>query len=160
MEKILFYLISFLLGYASFFLFRVVKRLFEKTKGVLPEKRANSHFKPKDVTYVGWIEGKPEYIPMLRNLGVTGQMVYAPLNNAIEFCSCSDDVMQRLIKQWPGFHPGCFTAVDSNGNQLPREEQYYRYYAMPNDSVCECGRRGAVLRDRYYCGICWEGGAA
>jgi len=102
------------------------------------------------VLYFGWIAGSRSNIPALRALGVRGAMTFrveqstsvwstiwvsvcrvlgSPyLNGVIEHCECTEDVMEKLIKEWPGFWLGSFTGCvppHGQGDQLPRGQQKY-----------------------------------
>jgi hypothetical protein len=76
------------------------------------------------VTFVGWIPGKPWDRCRLRQLGVHGRMRWASASTdygvgAFEHCIVTQDVMERLIREWCLPNPSSFTAVDENNKQLP-----------------------------------------
>lgn len=87
----------------------------------------------RTITYVGWIKAWPWQFFKLRKLGVRGKMRYQWWHGRIgkgifTHCECSHEVMVRLVTQFPGFWPGCFTGIDENGEQLPGTEQYWWHY--------------------------------
>ena len=74
---------------------------------------------------VGWIRAKKSDRARLRDtFGVTGKMIYNEVMECIEYCTLdSMEAVEKLRRDWPGFYAGAFTALDDDGNQLPRDEQ-------------------------------------
>ena len=82
------------------------------------------------VKWVGWIKSHIVGKNRLRKLGVRGKMKYNVRHRCFEHCEVSDDVMDILIAQWPGFNPRCFTGIDQDGEQLPSGQQRYWHYGQ------------------------------
>lgn len=83
-----------------------------------------------DILFVGWIHGKPWHRRKLRQLGVTGKMTYSLQRTAygigaFSHCEATEEVMERLIREFQLPNPGSFTAIDKNGKQLPLCWQKY-----------------------------------
>ena len=78
-------------------------------------------------TWIGWIEARPEDVVRLKELGVEidESYNYNEEQGAVQGCSATDEVMERLIEEWPSFWPGAFTGIDENGEILPKEAQKY-----------------------------------
>ena len=74
---------------------------------------------------VGWIRAKESDGPVLREFfNVKGKMIYNEGMGCIEYCTLdSMEAVEKLRRDWPGFYAGAFTAIDNEGNQLPRDEQ-------------------------------------
>jgi hypothetical protein len=77
------------------------------------------------ITYIGWIKAWPWAWRRLRTLGVQGPMRYNWRNRVFQHCHCRHEIMIRLMSQFPGFWPGCFTGVDEAGKQLPHDKQIF-----------------------------------
>lgn len=77
------------------------------------------------VKLVGWIRAQESDRARLRDtFNVKGKMVYNEAMGCIEYCTLdSMEAIEKLRQQWPGFYAGAFTAIDDDGNQLPRDEQ-------------------------------------
>ncbi len=54
--------------------------------------------------------------------GPTNKEVHG-YNGHYSFCEIVNAYTLKNIWSWPGFNPSVFTAIDENGNQLPREQQ-------------------------------------
>jgi len=74
---------------------------------------------------VGWITAQESDRVYLRDdLNVKGEMIYNEAMGCFECCTLdSMETVEKLRRDWPGFYAEAFTAIDSNGNQLPRDEQ-------------------------------------
>lgn len=77
---------------------------------------------------VGWIKAQKSDKARLRDVfGVKGKMVYK--NGCFEHCELDDvEAAEKLQREFPGFYSDVFTAVDSNGNPLPRDRQPFGYH--------------------------------
>jgi len=110
-----------------------------------------------EIIYYGWIEARIGDRSKLVDLGVRGAILYNFLGSCFEHCHVTEAVIKRLIAEWPGFWPNCFTAIDANGNQLPKEDQHYWSYG---DSCTECHKRLGCIGSsgRLLCDLCWDAG--
>lgn len=109
---------------------KAVQLLKEKTQEVVIWIKINPGdiLPHKRVTWAGWVKVKWWFIDRwrLRRLGMTGAMHYNKRLKCYEYCSVeSDEIMERLIAEFPGFWPGCFTGIYCDGSQLPRYKQKY-----------------------------------
>lgn len=83
----------------------------------------------------GWIpcskNGKEKDEKKLYNMGVQRRLEYIDNGKGGYFnmCICSEKVLNKLIKIWPGIFPSAFTMINKiSGKQLPPEKQ--RYWKM------------------------------
>lgn len=77
------------------------------------------------IKLVGWIRARESDRARLRDIfDVKGKMIYNKAMGCIEYCELDDmEAVEKLRRDFPGFYPGAFTAIDEDGNQLPRDEQ-------------------------------------
>jgi len=75
--------------------------------------------------YAGWIKASPQDRHKIRSLGVEGKMIYNYEFGGFEYCNCGVHIIERLIKELPGFWPASFTALNLKKKQLPKEAQKY-----------------------------------
>ena len=82
------------------------------------------------IEYHGWIYGNIEDEWTLRELGVTGKMIWRVSDNSnriqpfaytktgiFEYCTITMEVAKKLRDNYPAFPPQTFTGVDKDGNQ-------------------------------------------
>jgi len=75
--------------------------------------------------YLGWIKAGPADRPKLKSLGVEGKIIYKSDSGIFEHCNCSAHIVERLIKELPGFYPGAFTGLNLAKKQVPKEQQFF-----------------------------------
>jgi len=75
--------------------------------------------------YAGWIKANIWQKQELKSLGVEGKIIYNHKEKCFEHCNCRYDIIERLIKYFKGFWPGCFTGLDLKKKPLPKEQQKY-----------------------------------
>ena len=82
------------------------------------------------IEFHGWISANKKDRGKLHYLGVRGRMVWRKSDNSkkfppacqsktgiFEFCTITLDIVDLLIKEFPAFHPGTFTAIRADGVQ-------------------------------------------
>lgn len=77
--------------------------------------------------YVGWIKASPNQRHKLLRLGVEGRIKYNQKEGCFEYCNCSYDIIKRLIREFEGFWPQSFTAIDLEKKKAPRHMQFAWY---------------------------------
>jgi hypothetical protein len=73
--------------------------------------------------YYGWIDARVASRAELTTLGVKGPKLYNKNDHAYIDCRITEDMVPSLVNKSKHFHAGAFTAVNDNGNQLPRDQQ-------------------------------------
>ena len=82
------------------------------------------------IEYHGWIYGNVKDEWILRELGVTGKMIWKVSDNSnrtqpfadtkigiFEYCTITMEVAKKLRDNYPAFPPQTFTGIDKDGNQ-------------------------------------------
>jgi len=79
--------------------------------------------------YAGWIRANVADPLTLRDLGVTGEMLLTKNNSAYEHCIITKDVGLALKERFgKKIFLKAFTAIDSEGNCLPKDKQFFHTY--------------------------------
>ena len=90
-----------------------------------------SHTDTKPVVFVGWIAGREKEESFLKDLGVTGQIMWHayedkrsrsdhrlnPPTGVYEHCIITMDIAKKLKEFYPYFSSFVFTGLDKNGKQ-------------------------------------------
>ena len=84
----------------------------------------------KDTIFAGWISGNPEDASLLRRLGVQGPMEYHAHSFAFVNCRINLETHNRLTREFPSYWSLAFTAINSEGQPLPNEQQYLWYEGL------------------------------
>ena len=93
-------------------------------------RNISERFPTVPVEYVGWIYGNIEDERILRELGVTGKMIWKASDNSnrvqptadeksgiFEYCTITMEVAKKLRDNYFAFPPQTFTGIDKDGNQ-------------------------------------------
>ncbi len=82
------------------------------------------------IRWGGWIKARRNQIKLLKELGVTGKMIYNPnvFEPCVEYCECNHPTIERLIETFPGFWPESFTGyvVKTNKHLLRISQKYWK----------------------------------